>query len=89
MLTGYGYIRGPKGGVTVKPAYERAMHRLWDRSSVMYFGDWDPPKDKRGNPTGPRWHEYYEKRLRSDVRSGRLEPTEASRLKEYLDILGT
>lgn len=58
------------------------MHKLWKRSSVMWFSEWEPKH-------GQRWHNYYRKQLSADRKSGRLTFREMRELREYLDILGT
>lgn len=67
--------------------YERGCLVLLQRSRVMEFSDWDPPRDSRGR--GPRWFHYYRRVLREDVASSRLTPHEADVLREFLDVTGT
>lgn len=85
-----GYSHVDEGRSThIAPDYEIHMLEIWDRSSLMPFYDWDPPRDTEGSPVGPRWHEHYLAVLTRDIESGRLTADEGERLIEFLDITGT
>lgn len=83
-----GYARARGGAIHVLPSYERRMHALWDRSGLVSFSDWDPPRDREGLPA-VRWHQHYGRVVLEAVRSGRLTENEGKRLLEYLDVVGT
>lgn len=82
-----GYARD-RHAVRVLPRYKRRMCAIWERSGLVSFSEWDPPRDREGLPA-VRWYQHYDQVVHEAVRLGRISPDEGERLLEYLDVVGT